>query len=389
VADQELIVSSAAKNKLMIITGEVSGDLIGAALIMELKSSQPDLIITGIGGDKMKAAGMNLLYHTNQMAFLGFVEVVKHLPFIRQVQKRLIEVIKEKNINCIVLIDYPGFNLSIAKKLKPLGVKIIYYVSPQLWAWAKGRVKKVRRLVDKMLVVFPFEVDFYQKENVNVEYVGHPLVERIDQYKFLSKDEFFSKFALDRSKEILLVLPGSRRQEVKEIFPEIIKAADRLAKNFNMQVVVARSKNIDEKYFQSVSSSNNFYLIEDFTYELMKYAKFGIVKSGTSTLEAGYFALPMVVVYKTRFLTYLIGKQLIKLDRIGMVNILLNEMVVPELIQNEANSENIFNAASDILSNQKTYQEVKHKLELVKEKLGGSGASKKAAGKVLEILNES
>ena len=381
--------SSTAKNKLMIITGEVSGDLIGGALVRELKSSQPDLLITGIGGDKMKSAGMNLVYHTNQMAFLGFVEVLNHLPFIRQVQKQLIEVIKKENIGCVVLIDYPGFNLSIAKKLKPLGVKIIYYVSPQLWAWAKGRVKKVRRLVDKMLVVFPFEVDFYQKENVNVEYVGHPLVERIYQYEFLSKDEFFSKFALDRSKEILLVMPGSRKQEVKEIFPEIIKAAGRLAKNFNMQVVVARSKNIDEKYFQSVSSSNNFYLIEDSTYELMKYAKFGIVKSGTSTLEAGYFALPMVVVYKTRFLTYLIGKQLIKLDRIGMVNILLNEMVVPELIQNEADSENIFNAASDILSNQKTYQEVKHKLELVKEKLGGSGASKKASGKVLEILNES
>ena len=381
--------SSAAKNKLMIITGEVSGDLIGAALIRELKSSQPDLNITGIGGDKMKAAGMNLVYHTNQMAFLGFVEVIKHLPFIKQVQKRLIEVIKEDNISCVVLIDYPGFNLSIAKKLEPLGVKIIYYVSPQLWAWAKGRVKKVKRRVNKMLVVFPFEVDFYQKENVNVEYVGHPLVERIDQYKFLSKDEFFSKFALDRSKEILLVMPGSRKQEVKEIFPEIIKAADRLAKNFNMQVVVARSKNIDEKYFQSVSGSNNFYLIEDFTYELMKYAKFGIIKSGTSTLEAGYFALPMIVVYKTSFLTYLIGKQLIKLDRIGMVNILMNEMVVPELIQIEANSVNIFKIASDVLSNQKTYQEVKHKLELVKEKLGGSGASKRAAGKVLEILNES
>ena len=381
--------SSTAKNKLMIITGEVSGDLIGGALVRELKSPQPDLLITGIGGDKMKSAGMNLVYHTNQMAFLGFVEVLKHLPFIRQVQKKLIEVIKKENIGCVVLIDYPGFNLSIAKKLKPLGVKIIYYVSPQLWAWAKGRVKKVRRLVDKMLVVFPFEVDFYQKENVNVEYVGHPLVERINQYEFLSKDEFFSKFALDGSKEILLVMPGSRKQEVKEIFPEIIKAADRLAKNFNMQVVVARSKNIDEKYFQSVSGSNNFYLIEDFTYELMKYAKFGIVKSGTSTLEAGYFALPMVVVYKTRFLTYLIGKQLIKLDRIGMVNILLNEMVVPELIQNEVDSQNVFQTASDILSNQKTYQEVKHKLELVKEKLGGSGASKKAAGKVLEILNES
>ena len=233
----------------MIITGEVSGDLIGASLIRELISRNPDLKVTGIGGDRMKSAGMNLIYHTDQMAFLGFVEVVKHLPFIHQVQKKLIDRIKSEKISCVVLIDYPGFNLSIAKKIKPLGVKIIYYVSPQIWAWAKGRVKKVKRLVDKMLVVFPFEVEFYKKENVNVEYVGHPLAERINQHKFLNRDEFFSKFNLYNEKEILLIMPGSRKQEVKEIFPEVIKAANKLAKEFNLQVVVARSKNIEEKHF--------------------------------------------------------------------------------------------------------------------------------------------
>ncbi|MCU0414122.1 MAG: lipid-A-disaccharide synthase [Ignavibacteriaceae bacterium] len=373
----------------MIITGEVSGDLIGASLIRELKSLMPDLKITGIGGDKMKSVGMDLIYHTNQMAFLGFVEVVKHLPFIRKVQKNLIEVIKKEKISCVVLIDYPGFNLSIAKKLKPLGVKIIYYVSPQLWAWAKGRVDKVRRLVDKMLVVFPFEVDFYKKENVRAEYVGHPLVERINQYKFLSRDEFFSKFNLDRQKEILLVMPGSRKQEVKEIFHEVITAANKLAADFDLQVVVARSKNISEKYFQQDSSSVKFITIEDHNYELMKYSHFGIIKSGTSTLEAGFFALPMIVVYKTSSLTYIIGKQLIKLDRIGMVNILLDEMVVPELIQSEANATNIFEKAAKILSDNQAYENVKIKLGNVKEKLGSDGASLKAAKSILEILNES
>jgi len=380
---------SASKNKLMIITGEVSGDLIGASLIRELKSLKPNLKITGIGGDRMRSEGMDLIYHTDKMAFLGFVEVVKHLPFIRKVQKKLIDVIKKEKINCVVLIDYPGFNLSIAKKLKPLGVKIIYYVSPQLWAWAKGRVKKVRKLVDKMLVVFPFEVEFYRKENVNVEYVGHPLVERINQYNFLSGEEFLSKFKLEKGKEILLVMPGSRKQEVKAIFPEVIKAADRLAQQFNLQVVVARSKNIDEKYFRQNISSEKFITIEDHNYELMKYSHFGIIKSGTSTLEAGFFALPMIVVYKTSPLTYLIGKRLVKLDRIGMVNILLDEMVVPELIQNEANSANIFNIASQILSDEKTYDNMKHKLGSVKEKLGSDGASQKAARSILEIMNES
>lgn len=380
---------SASKNKLMIITGEVSGDLIGAALIRELKSLKSDLKITGIGGDRMQSEGMELRYHTDQMAFLGFVEVIKHLPFIRKVQKKLIDVIKKEKINCVVLIDYPGFNLSIAKKLKPLGVKIIYYVSPQLWAWAKGRVKKVRKLVDKMLVVFPFEVEFYKKENVNVDYVGHPLVERINQYKFLTRDEFFSKFNIDREKKILLVMPGSRKQEVKAIFPEIIIAADRLAQQFNLQVVVARSKNIDATFLRQNSGSEKFITIEDHNYELMKYSHFGIIKSGTSTLEAGYFALPMIVVYKTNPLTYLIGKQLVKLDRIGMVNILLDEMVVPELIQSEANPVNIFNTASKILSDNQAYENIKHKLGSVKEKLGSDGASQKAARSILEILNES
>ena len=379
---------SASKNKLMIITGEVSGDLIGASLLRELKSLKPDLKITGIGGDKMKSAGMELIYHTDQMAFLGFVEVVKHLPFIRKAQKKLIDVIRKEEIGCVVLIDYPGFNLSIAKKLKPLGVKIIYYVSPQLWAWAEGRVKKIRKLVDKMLVVFPFEVDFYKKENVNVEYVGHPLLERINQYKFLSRDEFFSKFSLDKEKEILLVMPGSRKQEVRKIFPGVIKAAHRLAADFNLQVVVSRSKNIDEKYFQQASGLEKFITIEDHNYELMKYSHFGIIKSGTSTLEAGFFTLPMIVVYKTSPLTYLIGKQLVKLDRIGMVNILLDEMVVPELIQSEANFVNIFDKASKILSDKQVYENIKLKLRKVKEKLGSDGASKKAARSILEILND-
>ena len=183
-------------------------------------------------------------------------------------------------------------------------------------------------------------------------------------------------------------MPGSRKQEVKAIFPEVIKAADKLAQQFDLQVVAARSKNIDEKYLRQNINSEKFITIEDHNYELMKYSHFGIIKSGTSTLEAGFFALPMIVVYKTNPLTYLIGKQLVKLDRIGMVNILLDEMVVPELIQGDANPENIFNTASKILSDNHTYENVKLKLGKVKAILGSDGASKKASRSILEILNE-
>ena len=380
---------SELSEKLMIITGEVSGDLIGAALLREIKSIKPHLNIVGIGGDNMREEGMEIIFHSDQMAFLGFVEVVKHLPFIRQVQKKLIEIIKKGKVQNVVLIDYPGFNLSIAKKLKQLDVKVIYYVSPQIWAWAKGRIKKVKKYVDKMLVVFPFEVEFYRKENIDVEFVGHPLVERVSRYEFLNKDEFYSKFMIESEKEILLVMPGSRKQEVKEILPEAIKAAGKLANKFNLQIVVARSKNIDDEYFRRISGSEKFILIEDYNYELMKYSSFGIIKSGTSTLEAGYFSLPMVIVYKTSPITYLIGKQLVKLNKIGMVNILLDEIVVSELIQNNASAEKIFKEASNILSDDQVYKNMKLKLDEVKRKLGSDGASEKAARSILEILNES
>jgi lipid-A-disaccharide synthase len=239
-----------------------------------------------------------------------------------------------------------------------------------------------------MLVVFPFEVDFYKKENIDVGYVGHPLPERVNRYSFLSRDEFYKKFNLDEKKDILLVMPGSRKQEVKEIFPEAIKAAGKLSKEFNLQIVVARSKNIDENYLQVLAGDENFIFIEGYNYELMKYSRFGIIKSGTSTLEAGYFSLPMVIVYKTSPITYLIGKQLVKLDNIGMVNILLDEKVVPELIQQEADSENIFKTASKILADEVLYRDIKQKLGFVKEKLGVDGASENAAKIILEMLNE-
>ena len=374
------------KNILMI-AGEVSGDYIGAALIVELRKLEPDINVYGLGGDRMKEAGMNILYHIKRMAFLGFAEVVKHLPFIKQVQSDLIQVIKAENIKYAVLIDYPGFNLNFAKKLKHIGVKIIYYISPQIWAWGGGRIKKIKRLVDKMLVVFPFEEDLYKKNNVNVELVGHPLIERIHEYKFLNREELWKKFNFDE-KEILLVMPGSREHEVEKIFPEVIKAAERIASEFNLQIVVACSTNIDEDVFNNSADSKKFTVVKGFTYDLMKYAKLGIIKSGTSTLEAGLFELPMVIVYKTSKLTYLIGKNLVRVDNIGMANIISGEKVVPELIQNDVNENTIYSECKKILTDKILYEDIKRKFNLLKEKLGSAGASARAAKIINSILNE-
>ena len=372
----------------MIIAGEVSGDLHGASLIKELKALDGEINIYGIGGDKMKEAGMNIIYHINKMAFLGFAEVVRHLPFIKEVKNDLIKTAAKNQIKNVVLIDYPGFNLSIAKKFKKLNLKLIYYISPQIWAWGAGRIKKIKSLINKMLVVFPFEEKLYKDAGVDVEFVGHPLLERIKEYNFLSKEELYAKFNLDKKKEILLILPGSRNHEVEKIFPECIKAAEKLAAEFNMQVVAACSPNIDESILGSITSSHNFKIIKGYTYDLLKYSKIGIVKSGTSTLEAGLLELPMVIVYKTSYLTYLIGKNLIKVDNIGMANIIAGEKVAVELIQHEVNKELVYKECKKLLSDKNLYNSIKNKLSGIKEKIGSEGASKKAAKAIYALMNE-
>jgi len=372
----------------MIIAGEASGDLHGAGLIRELKKLDPSIEIFGIGGDKMIAEGMNTQFHIKKMAFLGFMEVIRHLPFITKVRNVLLNTIAENKIDTVVLIDYPGFNLNIARKLKHLNKKIIYFISPQVWAWGHGRIKKIKALVDKMIVVFPFEEIMYREHDVPVEYTGHPLVEYINEYKFISKKELFEKYALDKSKEILLFLPGSRKHEIKKIFPETIKAAVKLGKDFNLQVVVACAENIDESIFDKVSEVKDYTLVKGNTYDLYKHSRFGIIKSGTSTLEAAMFGLPFILVYSTNFITYWLGRLVVKIKYIGMANIIFGETVVDELIQYDVNELNIYTKCSEYLIDSKKYETVKQKLLQIKEKLGVAGASAKAAGIVFKHLNE-
>ena len=377
---------------VLIVAGEASGDLHGASLIRELKKLDSSLKICGIGGDKMKAEGMELIYHIDKMAFLGFVEVIKHLPFIKKVQRDLIDEVKKRNVTQLVLIDYPGFNLSIAKKLKQLEpelkLELIYYITPQVWAWGKGRVNKIRELFKKVLVVFPFEEKFFKEKNVNAEFVGHPLIQEIIGYDFKSRNLLDNKFKLDPAKEILLILPGSRKQEVKSIFPEAIKAAEKIADELDMQIIVACSSNLDEKIFHELTNEKNFKVIKDHTYDLMKHSKFGIVKSGTSTLEAGLLELPMIIVYKTSALTYAIGKSLVKIKNFGMANIILGEQVVPELIQNDANADKIYDEAKNILSDDDLYEDIKRKLSRIKKVLGDKDAPKNAAKIIYSLMNE-
>lgn len=372
----------------MIIAGEASGDLHGASLIDELKKLDSSIKFFGIGGDRMIASGMNVQFHIKKMAFLGFVEVIRHLPFIKKVQNTLLAKVKSENINTVVLIDYPGFNLDIAKKLKQINRKIIYYISPQVWAWGKGRIKKIKELVDKMIVVFPFEEKFFKEHGMNAIYVGHPIIERINNYQFLSKDELFQKLGLDSQKEILLIMPGSRKHEIKKLFPSSIQAADQLARDYNLQIVVACADNIERNLIENLGELKNYKLVPGYTYDLMKHAVLGIIKSGTSTLEAGILQLPFVVIYSTNAITYHLGKMLVKIKNIAMANILLEETVVEELIQKDVNSKNIYNACKKLLADKSYYDTVRNKLGEIRNKIGSEGASGKTAKIIYELLNE-
>ncbi len=380
--------SKEINKNILIIAGEVSGDLHAAAMVKELITLDKDIKLFGIGGDNMKEAGVEIIYHLNKMAFMGFAEVVKHLPFIRKVKNNILNEVEKRKTRYAVLIDYPGFNLNIAKKLKASGVDIIYYISPQIWAWGGGRIKKIRELVKKMLVVFPFEEKLYNGNNVDAEFVGHPLINGLNEYNFLSKNELKQKLNLDQSKEILLILPGSRKHEIEDIFPETIKAASRLADEFDLQIVVACSSNINKIVFEKFSRDYKFNVITKFTYDLLKNSKFGIIKSGTSTLEAGLLQLPMIIVYKTSGLTYRIGKALIKVKNIGMANIILGETVVPELVQGDVNSKNIYETSRSILNNISLYEKMKLKLGGIRTRLGDKNASVNAAQSIYKLMNE-
>lgn len=366
-------------NKILIIAGEASGDIHGAELIKEIKKTVPGTLFYGIGGDRMIAEGLEAKYHIKEMAFLGFAEVVKHLPFILKVQRVLLNFVEQEGIEKIVLIDYPGFNLNIAKKLKKLDVKIYYYIAPQIWAWGKKRVKKIKKRIDKMIVVFPFEEEFYKNAGIEVDFVGNPLVNKIENYNYTPKDDFYSEYSLDIKKEILLIMPGSRKHEIEKIFEQSIKAARKLAIELNFQIIIACPENIDDELFDSYRKDYDFRIIRNQSYNLMKFAKFGIIKSGTSTMEAALLKLPFIVVYATSNLTYWIGRTLVKVDNLAMPNIIAGKQIVTEFIQNDLKADKIYSHIKNFLQNEKNIENMRAELLKVKEKLGKKSAAELAA----------
>ena len=370
-------------NRVMVIAGEASGDLHGSGVVRELKRLNPKIDVFGVGGDKMKQQGMELVYHVNELGFMGFVEVLRHIPVIRSVQRTLETLLKLRKPDVVLLIDYPGFNLRFAKIARKHGIRVVYYISPQVWAWHRSRVKAMKGIVDKMLVIFPFEVELYRKEGVDVEFVGHPLLEVLKSD--LDRAGFFKRYSLDPSKRLLGVLPGSRVQEIEKIFPEMLKASKEIAARLDMEVAVAVAPTLEERYFRTLYPVEGVHLIRGATYEVMAHADFALVTSGTATLETALFETPMVVVYRTSWLTYLLGRLLIQVENIGLVNIVAGKKIVPECIQQSATASNLVREALRLLNDDAALESTRRELSLIRQKLGKTGASRRVAEHILHI----
>lgn len=378
-----------------MIAGEASGDLHGSNLIKELRKRDTDADIRCWGGEKMEAAGATLVKHYKELAFMGFLEVIKNLRTILRNIKICKADILQYQPTTLILIDYPGFNLRIAEWAKEYNIKVIYYISPQVWAWKENRVKLIKECVDKMLVILPFEKDFYKKWNYEVEYVGHPLVEVIMEFGIgkgeLGKAE--SSNLIPNSKlpitnyNIIALLPGSRQQEILKKLPIMLE----VAKHFpDYQFVVAKAPGLDEIFYaELLAPYQNVSSVVNKTYELLAQSKAALVTSGTATLETALFAVPEIICYKGSAFSYQIAKRLIKIKFIGLVNLIMDKEVVKELIQDELTVENLKYELKLLLTDKQKQQQLKDDYASLKDLLSEGGhASANAADSIYKFLTD-
>jgi lipid-A-disaccharide synthase len=377
--------------KLFVLAGEVSGDLHAAGVIAELLKAKPDLRVFGIGGEKLRNLGAELLYDTGQMSIMGFVDVLKHSLFLRRVFRDLKEAVRREKPQAAFLIDYPGMNLVMARFFHELGIPVIFYVSPQVWAWKEGRVKAIRSYIDRLLVIFDFEVDFFRRHQVNAEFVGHPVIEELAELSLPSKELFLNRHNIKPGTRLVGLLPGSRKQELSHILPALLEAARLLSQKYNAVFLLGRAPHLNETAYQMLSDYSDLDFVNCAAYEVMQYSDVALVTSGTATLETLCFGRPMVVVYKTGALNYMIGKRLVKLKNISLANIVAkglgsSERAVPELIQHEANGPEIFRQAEMILDNPELAASMQKELLAARDRLAGASPSHKIATILQEYL---
>jgi lipid-A-disaccharide synthase len=372
--------------RYFIIAGEQSGDLHGSNLIRGLIEADKNSEIYCWGGDLMEVAGAKLLVHYRSTAFMGFVSVLRNLGTIKKNLSLCKQQIMELKPDVVIFIDYPGFNLRIAEFAKNSGFRTFYYISPKFWAWNDGRVKKVQKYIDRMFIIFPFEVEFYKKHGISVEYNGNPLVDETEKRlaSFPQRSEIFRSFGMD-PQPVIALLAGSRRHEVEMVLPQMIK----LVKHFpEYKFILACVKNIPEEFYMKIIGKADLILITDKTYEILNIAEAALVTSGTATLEAALLGAPQVVCYKAGFIEALIAWSVIRVRFISLVNLIMTAEIIRELVQYELTESNLLSELKSILPGGDKRERIISGYEALKSRLGPSGASGRIATEMVEELKK-
>jgi lipid-A-disaccharide synthase len=373
---------------VMIVAGEASADLHGSNLVRATKRMDPTIRFYGVGGKQMEEAGVEILIPASDMAVVGLTEVFSKLPRIVKAHRTLKNLLKKSPPDLLIPIDYPGFNIHLAGQAKRYKVPVLYYISPQVWAWRTGRVKKIAKRVDRMAVILPFEEHFYRERGVDVEYVGHPLMDSIPQH--LDKDELTRKMGLENAYPVLGLLPGSRNEEIGNHLPVMIKAVEILSSKYpRLRGLLPVAPTIPTELVQSFikESSVEISISQHSFYHTLTPCDLALVASGTATVETAILGIPMILVYRTSAITFWVGKRVVKVPFLGLVNLVAGEQVIPELIQDDLTPDRLAHEAFEILEGVQKRQNMIEKLGMVKEKLGRGGASERTAKIAIEMLN--
>ncbi len=373
--------------KVFLSAGEVSGDLHGAHLVEAIRRMDPRIRFFGMGGESLKSTGMEILIEAHRLSVVGITEALSKIPTVLMALRKLRNWMERERPDLMILIDFPEFNLRLAKIAYHLGIPVVYYISPQIWAWRRGRVKRIAKYIRKMIVFLPFEVPFYENEGVDVSWVGHPLLDIVKPS--LPREEAFQKFGLDPGKRTIGLLPGSRPAEVRRHLPVLLRSAILLQKELpDLQFVIPLAPAIPEIKVRTLIERHSIEvkMIKGFVYDMMSLSELLLLASGTATLEATLLEKPMVILYKVSLLSYWIGKELIQVKHIGLVNLLAGQEIVKELIQKEATPEKIAKEALRLLKDETLYQKVVASLQAIRKNLGEPGAAQRAAQIILSLL---
>lgn len=364
--------------KYFFLAGEASGDLLASGLVRSLKEQDPEFTAKGWGGDLMKEAGVSITKHIKDLAFMGFAEVLLNLGTILRNFRRCKQEITDFKPDAVILIDYPGFNMKIAKYTKQLGIKTFYYVSPSVWAWKKKRMFDLRDACDRLFVILPFEKEFYAKEGIEVDYFGHPLMDQIGDFQQNPKSLSIS---LQENKPLVALLPGSRRQELEHALPIFAQLPEKFP---NYQFVLAEAPGIPKAFYNHFLGESSIQRVNRETYALLSNADFAIVTSGTATLETALFNVPQIVVYKTSPASFMIGKMVVNINFISLVNLILQKPAVKELLQDDFNLQSLCNELAQ-LAEPHINAQIRQDYKELSGKIGDAGVSKRIAGKILEM----